>query len=81
MSRKRKVLTWEERVSVIKKVDSGSWCRAIAAEIEVGKTHVQTIVKEKEDTMKRWEAGESMTIWTRLCGNGLQGLDKKKIYQ
>ena len=47
MNRKREVLTLEERVSVIRNADSGSSCRAIAAELGVGKTQVQTIVKDR----------------------------------
>ncbi len=91
--RKSEVLTLEERVSVIKKADSGTSCRAIASEFGVGKTQVQIIVKEKEDIMKRWEEGERslmlniaspellvIVIWTRLCGSGLLGLDRR-IYQ
>jgi len=77
MSRKSKVLTLEERVSVIKKVDSGSLCRAIAAETGVGKTEVQTIVKEKEDIMKRWEAGErSAAKYCKPRVDGYDNLDK-----
>ncbi len=49
-------------MSVIKKVDSGTSCRAIASEFGVGKTQVQTIVKEKEDIMKRWEEGERSNV-------------------
>ena len=49
-------------MSVIKKADSGTSCRAIASEFGVGKTQVQTIVKEKEDIMKRWEEGERSNV-------------------
>ena len=52
MSRKRKVLTLEERVSVIKKSDSGKACRAIAAELGVGKTQIQTIMQERKEIMR-----------------------------
>ena len=57
MSRKRKVLTLEERVSVLKKVGDGKSCRSIALELGVGKTQIQSIVKEKDELMKRWESG------------------------
>ena len=52
MSRKRKVLSLEERVSVLKKVDEGKSCRAVSNELGVGKMQVQTIVKEREDIEK-----------------------------
>ncbi len=35
-------------MSVIKKADGGTSCRAIASEFGVGKTQVQTIVKRKK---------------------------------
>ena len=57
MSRKRKVLTLEERVSVLKKVGDGKSCRSIALELGVGKTQIQSIVKEKDELTKRWESG------------------------
>ena len=44
---KRKILTLEERVSVLKKVGDGKSCRSIALELGVGKTQIQSIVKEK----------------------------------
>lgn len=59
MSRKRKVLTLEERVAVIKKTEEGKSCRTVATEFGVGKTQIQTIVKEREEIMKKWESGES----------------------
>ena len=58
MSRKRKVLNLEERVGVIRKFDKGSSCRAISSEIRVGKMQVQSIVRDREDILKRWESGE-----------------------
>ena len=58
MSRKRKVLSLEERVKVLKKIDEGKSCRAVSIELGVGKTQVQSIVKEREDILKRWENGE-----------------------
>ena len=57
--RKRNVLTLEERVSVLNKIKKGQSCRSIAEEIGVGKTQIQNIIKDKEDILKRWAAGES----------------------
>ena len=58
MSQKRKVLTLEERVAVIQKIDCGKSCRSVAEEIGVGKTEIQGIVKDKEAILKRWKDGE-----------------------
>ena len=60
MSRKRKILTLEERVSVLKKAGDGKSCRSIALELGVGKTQIQSIVKEKDVIMKRWESGSKI---------------------
>ena len=57
-SRKRKVLTLEERVSVLNKLQRQS-CHSVAEELGVGKTHIQNIAKDKDDILKRWAAGES----------------------
>ena len=51
------MLTLKERVSVVKEAEKGKFCRSIAEEIGVGKTQIQSIVKEKEEIMKRWESG------------------------
>ena len=77
MSRKRKVLTLEERVSVIQNADSGSSCRAIAAELGAGKTQVQTIVKDREDIMRKWEEGGRCTAkYSKPRAVGYEDLDK-----
>ena len=77
MSWKRKVPTLEERVSVIRNADSGSSCRAIAAELGVGKTQVQTIVKDREDIMRKWEEGERCTAkYSKPRAIGYEDLDK-----
>ncbi len=61
MSRKRKViLTLEERVSVSRKQTVELLAELLHQNLGVGKT--QTIVKEKEDIMKRWEEGERSNV-------------------
>ena len=56
MSRKRKVLTLEERVSVLKKVGDGKSCRSIAPELGVGITQIQSIVREKAyEEVGKWK--------------------------
>ena len=62
MSRKRNILKLEERVSVLKKVEDGKSCRSIALELGVGKTQIQSIVKEKDEIMKRWESGSRADV-------------------
>ena len=77
MSRKRKVLSLEERVSVLKKVDEGKSCRAVSNKLGVGKTQVQTIVKEREDILRRWESGKrSNKKYVKPRTAGYDDLDK-----
>ena len=42
--RKRKVLNLEQRLEVLKKIDSGMSCRKVASEFGVGKTQIQAII-------------------------------------
>ena len=58
MSRKCKVFSLEERVDVIRKFNKGSSCCAISSKIRVGKTQVQSIVRDREDILKQWESGD-----------------------
>ena len=77
MSRKRKILTLAERVAVLKKVDQGMSCRAIAIEVGVGKTQVQNIVKERDEIMKQWESEErSDKKYGKTRAVGYEDLDK-----
>ena len=57
MSQKRKVLTLEERVAVIQKIDCENSCHSVAEETGVGKTQIQGTVKDKEAILKRWKDG------------------------
>jgi hypothetical protein len=56
-SRKRKILTLEKRVDVIKRNEKGQSCRSIAAELQVGKTQIQSIIRDKDEIMKMWTTG------------------------
>ena len=47
MSQKRKFLTLEERIKVIERSDKGDAARRIAADLNVGKTQIQNIIKDK----------------------------------
>ena len=58
-SKKRKVMTLDERVCVIKLSNQGDSARKIAASLGVGKTQVQTVIHNKEEIVKEWESGVS----------------------
>ena len=53
-SKKRKVMTLDERVCVIKLSNQGDSARKIAASLGVGKTQVQTVIHNKEEIVKEW---------------------------
>ena len=75
--RKRKILTLEERVSVLSKIEKGQSCRSVAEELGVGKTQIQNIVKDKEDILKQWAAGESSSKkYTKVRKTGYEEIDK-----
>lgn len=59
MTSKRKVLSLEQRISVIKRHVKGETAVSIANSLNVGKTQIQSVIKNKEDILNRWEAGES----------------------
>lgn len=54
-SKKRKVLTLEDRVKVIKLLESGRSTRLVAEEFGVGKTQVQQTLKRKAEFMSDYE--------------------------
>ena len=57
-SRKRKILTLEERVKVVDRLTSGESARSIALSLGVDKTQIQSIGKEKDELKwRRWQDG------------------------
>ena len=56
---KQKVLSLLERVKIVERSDKGESCLAIARSLGVGKTRIQSIIREKESIKRRWQAGES----------------------
>uniref|UniRef100_A0A8C4QQL2 HTH CENPB-type domain-containing protein n=1 Tax=Eptatretus burgeri TaxID=7764 RepID=A0A8C4QQL2_EPTBU len=58
-SRKRKVLSLEQRVRVIERHNNGKSARSIAASLDVGKTQIQSIINERDWILQLWEGGES----------------------
>ena len=47
-SSKRKVLTLEERIGVLKSIEKGKSCCEVAKDLGVGKMQIQGIVKDKD---------------------------------
>jgi hypothetical protein len=62
MAGKRKILTLEQRVDVLKKFDAGVSCRAIALQLGCGKTQIAAIRVDKANVLRDWEAGCSANI-------------------
>ena len=56
-NKKRKVLTLEQKVKVIKLNEKGDSHRVIVESFEVGKTQIGSIVKNKDEILKQWENG------------------------
>ena len=54
---KRKILSLQRRVDVLRRLDSGVSCRAIANDIGCGKTQICRIHSEREAVMREWETG------------------------
>ena len=55
--RKRKILTLEQRLEVIKQLDSGKYCRKVAEDFGCGKTQIARCKTERVDILKEWESG------------------------
>ena len=62
MASKRVILTLEQRVNVIKKLDAGRSCRAVAQETGCGKTQITRIKQDRHEIMRDWQSGGRATI-------------------
>ena len=62
MASKRVILTLEQRVNVMKKLDAGRSCRAVAQETGCGKTQITRIKQDRRDIMNDWQSGGRATI-------------------
>ena len=62
MASKRVILTLEQRVNVIKKLDAGRSCRAVAQETGCGKTQITRIKQDRHGIMRDWQSGGRATI-------------------
>jgi DNA-binding NarL/FixJ family response regulator len=61
MSSKRKFLTLEQRVEVLKKLDKGLSVRKVAEELNCGKTQISNIKADRVQILSQWEAGGRST--------------------
>ena len=73
-STKRKTLTLEERVKVVKAHEAGESAHKISERISCGKTQIQTVIRNKAAIMQEWETGGSskrkhLTARRTLYGN------------
>lgn len=59
--KKRNMLNLQQKVSVLEMTASGRTSRTIAAQLSVGKTQINNIVRSREDIMRQWHAGLSGT--------------------
>ena len=76
-SKKRKVMTLDERRRVIQFSNQGESARKIAERFGVGKTQVQTIIGNKEAISKEWESGLSGKIkYTQARKTRYENLNK-----
>ena len=57
--RKRKILTLQERVKVVDRLEKGESARMIATSLAVGKTQIQAIATDKVEIKRRWQEGEN----------------------
>ncbi|KAK7096089.1 hypothetical protein V1264_005433 [Littorina saxatilis] len=58
---KRKCLTLEERVDVIKKLDKGLSVPKVADELNCGKTQMSNIKADRTQILSQWESGARST--------------------
>ena len=54
---RRKILTLDDRVDVLKRIDKGESCRSIAAAVNCGKSQISRICGDRAAILKEWESG------------------------
>ena len=54
---KHKILTLDDRVDILKRIDNVESCRSIAAAVNCGKTQISRIRNDRAAIMKEWESG------------------------
>lgn len=73
---KRKCLSLEDRVKVVKLLDSGRSSRDIASDFGVGRTQIQNVAKRKRDIMDEYESGnpDSKRVKVSVAYSDIDGL-------
>lgn len=74
-SEKRKFLTLEERAKVIEEAKSMS-CRKIALKYGVGKTQIQSILKNKAQILEKYSSGHHLLATKKLNKKSTAGYDE-----
>ncbi|KAH3713826.1 hypothetical protein DPMN_073627 [Dreissena polymorpha] len=64
---KRKCLSLEDRVKVVRLLESGRSSRDIASEFGVGRTQIQNVAKRKRDIMDEYECGNPEAKRVKVC--------------
>ena len=72
-SRKRNILSLEETVKVVECLSNGESARSVAQSLNVGKTQVLAIAKDKDDILRRWRHG--------VNGDGKYAKKRKCAYE
>ena len=71
------MLTLRERVAVLKSIDSRKSGHSVAQEFNVGKTQIQGIVGDREEIVRKLEAGEcSGKKYSKVRKTGYKELDE-----
>ena len=54
---RRKILTLDDHVDVLKWIDNGESCRSIAAAVNCGKSQISRIRSDRAAILKEWASG------------------------
>ena len=68
---RRKILTLDDRVDVLKRIDNGESCRSIAAAVNPGKSQISRIHSDRAAILKEWESGARYDVFQVLTLNVL----------
>ena len=59
---RRKILTLDDRVDVLKRIDNGESCRSIATAVNCWKSQISRIRGDRAAILKEWESFPSVDI-------------------
>ena len=54
---RRKIMTLDERVDVLKRIDNGEFCCSIVAAVNCGKSEISRIRRDRATILKEWDSG------------------------